>query len=119
MSTQPRNAQRHTDGFKPGRLSRFQPSRLPIFHSPRAVGGRAAGGHGAGDGDYRLQYKPVKSPCRDKGTNQAWMDGAKDLAGNTRKSYGGVAGSRRSPVVDMGAYEAPEVPAEGTVVTLR
>ena len=115
MSTQPTNAHRHTDGFKPGRRPRFQSSILPFFHAPRAAGGGAAGG----DGDYRLQYKPVKSPCRDKGANQAWMDGAKDLAGNTRKSYGGVAGSRRSPVVDMGAYEAPEVPAEGTVVTLR
>ena len=73
----------------------------------------------AAGGDYRLQYKPVKSPCIDKGANQAWMDGAKDLAGNTRKTYGGVAGSRRSTIVDMGAYEAPEVAAEGTVVTLR
>gem|GEM_PF-2088591 len=73
----------------------------------------------AAGGDYSLKYAPVKSPCIDKGANQAWMDGAKDLAGNTRKTYGGVAGSHSSPVVDMGAYEAPEAPPKGTVFMLR
>jgi hypothetical protein len=65
---------------------------------------------------YTLQ---TGSPCIDKGANRTWMDGAKDLAGNTRKTYGGVAGSRGSPVVDMGAYEAPEVPPKGTVFMIR
>ena len=47
------------------------------------------------------------------------MDGAKDLAGNDRKLYGGKFGSRTSPIVDMGAYEAPEVPVGGTVFLFR
>jgi hypothetical protein len=70
----------------------------------------------AGASNYTLQ---PGSPCIDTGANQTWMDGAKDLAGNTRKTYGGVAGSRTSPVVDMGAYEAPEVPPRGTVIMMR
>jgi hypothetical protein len=68
-------------------------------------------------GDYTLQKT---SPCIDTGSNQdTWMVGAKDLAGNTRKTYGGVAGTRASPVVDMGAYEAPEVPPKGTLILMR
>jgi hypothetical protein len=70
-----------------------------------------------GGGDYTLQ---ATSPCIDKGTNQdTWMVGAKDLAGNTRKTYGGLAGSRGSPVVDMGAYEAPAPPPKSTVIMMR
>jgi autotransporter-associated beta strand protein len=70
----------------------------------------------AGVGDYRLINS---SPCIDKGSNQAWMDGALDLAGNARKTYGGFGGYRASPVVDMGAYEAPETPPKGTVIMMR
>ncbi len=44
-------------------------------------------------GGYRLT---LNSPCKDSGTNMAWMVGAKDLAGNPR-IFGGT--------VDMGAYE--------------
>ena len=88
--------------------------QLAIFHPlPPARGGDDAGGDG---GDYTLQ---ATSPCIDKGTNQTWMVGAKDLASNTRKIYGGVAGSSGSPVVDMGAYEAPEVPPKSTVIMMR
>jgi hypothetical protein len=68
-------------------------------------------------GDYTLQ---ATSPCIDRGSNQTWMVvGATDLAGNARKTYGGLAGSRGSPVVDMGAYEAPEAPPKGTVFMIR
>jgi len=67
-------------------------------------------------GDYTLLKG---SPCIDTGSNQGWMDGAKDLAGNTRKTYGGLGGTRGSPVVDMGAYEAPEAPPKGTVFMVR
>ncbi|MBM4049316.1 MAG: hypothetical protein FJ279_29830 [Planctomycetes bacterium] len=59
------------------------------------------------------------SPCIDKGSNQAWMDGALDLAGNSRKQYGGKGGLRSDPSVDMGAYEAPTVPPQGTMFMLR
>jgi hypothetical protein len=65
---------------------------------------------------YTLQ---AGSPCIDTGTNMNWMAGAKDLAGNTRKTFGVFGGTRASPVVDMGAYEAPEVPPKGTMLLLR
>jgi len=48
-----------------------------------------------GGGNYRLQ---AGSPCINAGTNQAWMTGAKDLAGHNRITGG---------TVDMGAYERP------------
>jgi hypothetical protein len=67
-------------------------------------------------GDFRLQ---ADSPCIDKGANQTWMEGAKDLAGNTRKLYSGKGGTRVAPVVDMGAYETPETPLPGTIFLLR
>ena len=43
--------------------------------------------------DYQLT---LNSPCKDSGTNMAWMVGAEDLAGNLRITGG---------TVDMGAYE--------------
>ena len=43
--------------------------------------------------DYQLTFD---SPCKNSGTNMAWMVGATDLAGNARISSG---------TVDMGAYE--------------
>ena len=48
----------------------------------------------AAAGDYHLQ---ATSPCINAGTNQDWMIGATDLAGNPRLYAGGR--------VDMGAYE--------------
>jgi len=59
------------------------------------------------------------SPCIDTGSNQTWMDGATDLAGNDRKQWGKVAGSAGAPIVDMGAYEAPTPPPKGTLILLR
>jgi len=61
-------------------------------------------------GDYTLQKT---SPCIDAGTNQTWMTGAKDLAGNDRilKGTSGL-------IVDMGAYET-FVPTKGTMIQLR
>jgi hypothetical protein len=56
--------------------------------------------------DFRIK---ANSPCIDKGTNQAWMAGATDLAGTAR-----VLG--RDP--DMGAYETL-IPPSGTVITIR
>lgn len=52
----------------------------PLFADPAA-------------GDYRLQ---AGSPCRDRGTNGAWMAGAVDLAGAPRLA---------NLTVDIGAYE--------------
>jgi hypothetical protein len=52
-----------------------------------------------GVGDYRLA---AGSPCIDRGTNQAWMTGARDLAGQVRVVDGNADGVVR---VDMGAYE--------------
>jgi hypothetical protein len=49
-------------------------------------------------GDYRLSA--ASSLCIDKGANQAWMDGALDLAGNARVYRGFEKGT-----VDLGAYE--------------
>ena len=43
--------------------------------------------------NYKLNYS---SPCRDTGTNQAWMTGAKDLQNKSRIF---------NSIVDMGAYE--------------
>lgn len=57
-------------------------------------------------GDYTLKNT---SPCIDKGSYQAWMTGAKDLAGNLRIQNAGV---------DMGAYET-YVPPKGTVILFR
>jgi hypothetical protein len=81
-----------------------------------ALGGSNISGDPLLAGDYTLQ---ASSPCIDTGTNQAWMVGAKDLAGNDRKIYGGKAGSRDAPNVDMGAYEAPSPPPLGTVILFR
>jgi hypothetical protein len=47
------------------------------------------------------------------------MIGATDLAGNTRKRYSGKGGTRGAPVVDMGAYEAPELPQPATIIMVR
>jgi len=68
------------------------------------------------NGDYTLA---ANSPCIDTGSNQTWMDGALDLAGNTRKQWGRVFGSKAAPIVDMGAYEFPEPPPPGTIFLLR
>lgn len=59
---------------------------------------------GSGADPYRLSRD---SPCLNKGTNQAWMANALDLAGEMRIRYGRV---------DMGAYEAPPPPATILVV---
>ena len=75
----------------------------PLFVNPGAT-------------NYQLQ---ASSPCVDTGTNQTWMVGALDLAGNDRKLYGGKFGSKGSPIVDMGAYEAPEPQSAGTLFLLR
>ena len=48
--------------------------------------------------DYTLD---LSSPCRNKGANQAWMDGAKDLAGNDRII---------DDIVDMGCFEGEALP---------
>jgi len=61
----------------------------------------------------------ASSPCIDKGTNQTWMIGALDLAGNSRKQWGKMFGSKADPIVDMGAYEFPEPPPAGTMFLLR
>lgn len=50
-------------------------------------------------GDYSLA---ADSPCRNTGTNQSWMTGARDLAGNPRIIEG---------IVDMGCYEYVPEPA--------
>ncbi|MDD5679230.1 MAG: MBG domain-containing protein [Kiritimatiellae bacterium] len=47
------------------------------------------------DGNYRLG---ARSPCKNAGTNQAWMIGATDWDGNPRMI---------GPNVDMGAFENP------------
>jgi hypothetical protein len=71
----------------------------------------------AAAGNYTLQSG---SPCIDAGANQTWMAApATDLAGNTRKQYRAKGGTRGAPVVDMGAYEAPETPLSGTLIMLR
>ena len=57
-----------------------------ITNDPRFVNAAA--------GDYHLQST---SPCINAGTNQDWMIGATDIAGNPRLDAGGR--------VDMGAYE--------------
>lgn len=54
--------------------------------------------------DFRLQ---IESPCVNTGTNQDWMTGASDLAGNPR-----LCG-----IVDMGAYEYRY--PRGTIVIFR
>ena len=43
----------------------------------------------------------LSSPCRDNGSNQAWMVGAKDLAGNDRII---------DDIVDMGCFEGEALP---------
>ena len=50
-------------------------------------------------GSYRLS---VSSPCIDAGTNQDWMDGAVDLAGDPRI---------RNGYVDIGAFESEHIPS--------
>jgi hypothetical protein len=57
-------------------------------------------------GDYRLQFG---SPCKNTGTNQTWMTGTLDVAGNPRIS---------GKIVDMGAYERPVTPS-GTMLLVR
>ena len=54
--------------------------------------------------DYRLGGS---SPCNGKGSNQAWMTGAKDLAGDDRIIFGRV---------DIGCYEASDA---GVIIILR
>ena len=49
-------------------------------------------------GSYRLS---ASSPCIDAGTNQDWMDGATDLAGDPRI---------RNGFVDIGAFESEHIP---------
>ena len=61
-----------------------------ITNDPRFVSAAA--------GDYHLQ---ATSPCINAGTNQDWMIGATDLAGNPRINASGR--------VDMGAYEYQEI----------
>lgn len=61
---------------------------------------------GLDNGDYRLT---VGSPCVDRGTNETWMETARDLAGKPRVDRFG----RR---VDIGAYEV--MPA-GTLMNIR
>ncbi len=56
-------------------------------------------------GNYRLQ---ADSPCINAGTNEAWMTGAPDLAGNRR-----IIG----PTVDMGVYEYPLAPTSLAAAT--
>ena len=54
-------------------------------------------------GDYTLL---TGSSCIDVGENRdEWMVGTLDLAGITRKQYGGVDGSKVAPKVDMGAVD--------------
>lgn len=61
-------------------------------------------------GDFMLGWY---SPCRDIGTNLAWMiPGATDLAGNPRVVPA-------SGIVDMGAYEGAPWPKKGTFVSVR
>jgi hypothetical protein len=55
-------------------------------------------------GDYRLRDT---SPCVDRGTNQAWMIGARHLGGGAR-----IVRNR----VDMGVYEQP---MPGSIFTVR
>ena len=50
------------------------------------------------EGGYRLS---ISSPCIDAGTNQPWMDGAADLAGDPRI---------RNGFVDIGAFESEHIP---------
>lgn len=52
------------------------------------------------DNNYRLQPYMDGSLCIDKGKNEDWMKGAKDLDGNVRIFHG-----LTSATVDMGAYE--------------
>jgi hypothetical protein len=52
-------------------------------------------------GDYRLCA--ASTLCIDNGANQAWMDGAVDLAGNARVHRGYEKGT-----VDIGAFELPK-----------
>lgn len=47
-------------------------------------------------GDFHLRYR---SPCRNKGDNQDWMEGARDLDGLPRINEN---------VVDMGVFELHE-----------
>jgi hypothetical protein len=47
------------------------------------------------------------SPCVNAGSNDAWMVGAYDLAGNPR-----IIGGSGMKIVDMGAFEATNVPDE-------
>lgn len=63
----------------------------------------------AATNDFRLQLRPLRSPCINKGLNDpSWMTGAVDLAGEPRI---------QNSVVDMGAYEAN--PPNGSVLVIR
>jgi hypothetical protein len=59
----------------------------------------------AGAEDYRLR---VDSPCMDRGTNQAWMAAARDLAGEARVwvQCADDGSGPISAIVDIGAYES-------------
>ena len=69
----------------------------------------------AAAGDYTLQ---VGSACVDSGTNQTWMVGAVDLAGNPRVVRG-FSRTSYPDIVDMGAYEFPTPPPTGTMFVIR
>lgn len=59
-------------------------------------------------------------PCIEAGSDYTWIvAGTLDLAGNDRKVYGGIAGSKADPIVDMGAYEVAEPPAAGAMFIVR
>lgn len=62
-------------------------------------------------GDYTLQVKPIPSPCINAGARLPWMSAdAVDLNGDRR-----IQGS----APDMGAYEAPYIPPQGTLFLFR
>jgi hypothetical protein len=76
--------------------------------TPAIPAGSDGGGNLVADPLWASDYLLTEaSPCRDAGTNMAWMVYANDLAGDPR-----IIGA----VVDMGAYEF--VPEPGTVLLL-
>ncbi len=81
----------------------------PVVEGTGCISAAPLFGNLAG-GDYSLQKT---SRCIDEGMNQAWMVGAKDLAGNDR-----ILKGTRGNIVDMGCYETFIAPA-GTVLVLR
>jgi len=74
----------------------------PNFYDPGINAGLALTG-----GNFRLR---ASSPCRNSGTNLAWMTAATDLEGFPRLDA-------KTLRVDMGAYETPV--AAGTILSLR